>query len=786
MRRLPVVLAAVFVAMAAHTSWAEEPDGSFAAKADGSFAAKAKDPSVGDSWSSDNSRADVPSSSGAPVAVSEPSTSEPTMQHHVGPDSGSTSPTPTETGAVNPVGIAQSSTPADDAAKASDAAASDPSPTDSNTPDAAAAALDSTPSQADNDPGLDADQTPAVEKDVPKPALEPQHVTAPVVPSNPPFLIGEDVRDIVGRTRVAEETKPDLRAVSAFYAARRGEIAWTTAKGLTPHALALVAELKNAADWGLDPSRFELPSEAIISKSGKGEDLQRPELADAEMKISLAALTYARQARGGRIPEPAKQLASYLDRMPNIKEPSLVLEDLAGSTEPDAYLRSLHPHHPQFEKLRQRYVELKDKADAARNIVRIPGGGKIKPGEKDPVIALLRERLNVPPAPGTDVEIYDTALVDAVKAIQNEKGLRADGILGKSTRAALNDIEVPNPERLLANMEQWRWMPENLGDTYIQVNIPEFMFRIVKGGKVIHEERVVTGQTDKQTPVFSDVLETVIFHPRWNVPESIKVLELYPNLARGGGSFQRQGLKLMRNGREISPSSVDWSQADIRNFDVYQPSGPGNVLGEIKFIFPNKHGVYMHDTGAKSLFNEPSRPFSHGCMRVRNPRKFAEVVLSLDKDWDRRQIDGILDSGSNEELPVPLEAKIPVHVTYFTAVIDDTGTERDFKDVYGHEQRIKLALQGRFDQIAVGPDHLAPVKFERAKYASSPEDDWNSFFSGPSNQPKKKFGTFSDLFGYSDGPPPSGKSMKPGKPGKQNKQAKTGANGDFFKNWLNN
>ncbi len=331
-----------------------------------------------------------------------------------------------------------------------------------------------------------------------------------------------------------------------------------------------------------------------------------------------------------------------------------------------------------------------------------------------------------------------------MKAFQEKKGLKADGIVGRTTRDALNDIEMPSPERLLANMEQWRWMPEDLGETYVWVNIPEFMVRVVKDNQVIFEERAITGEVSKQTPVFSDAMETIYFHPRWNVPESIKVLELYPSLARGGGGFQRQGLMLMRNGRFVDPYSVDWSRSDIRNFDVYQPSGPSNVLGLLKFVFPNKHGVYMHDTTAKSLFNEASRPFSHGCMRVRNPLQMAEVLLAADQGWDAARIENIIQS-EPDETAVTLQHKIPVHVTYFTSIIDADGKEQTFKDVYGHEQRIKQALAGEWSQIARGPDHLAPVKFQRAQYARSHED-WGSFFGGPGLPGQKRYSTSNNAF----------------------------------------
>ena len=206
-------------------------------------------------------------------------------------------------------------------------------------------------------------------------------------------------------------------------------------------------------------------------------------------------------------------------------------------------------------------------------------------------------------------------------------------------------------------------------------------------------------------------MELVTFHPRWNVPESIKVRELYPSLARGSGYFQKQGLKLMQNGHEVSPSSVDWGSADIRRFDIFQPPGGSNVLGVVKFSFPNKHSVYMHDTGTKNLFNETSRPFSHGCMRVRNPVKLAELVLGQDKGWDAGQVAQMVN-GPVIENPITLDHKIPVHVTYFTNWAADDGKVSSFRDVYGHEERIALALDGKWGQIKIPPDHLAPVKYD--------------------------------------------------------------------------
>ncbi|MET0432107.1 MAG: L,D-transpeptidase family protein, partial [Hyphomicrobium sp.] len=267
-------------------------------------------------------------------------------------------------------------------------------------------------------------------------------------------------------------------------------------------------------------------------------------------------------------------------------------------------------------------------------------------------------------------------------------------------------------------MEEWRWMPANLGDYYIIVNIPEFKFRVVSNGQVIHEERIVSGRPDAQSPIFSETMKTVVIQPRWNVPDSIKIKELLPGLRGGGNPLQRQGLVLEYNGRKVDPYNIDWSRTDIRNFNVYQPPGGGNALGVVKFLFPNKHAVYLHDTPSKSLFNEPVRAFSHGCMRVRNPVTLAELILNKDKGWDAAKVQDLIKNGP-EENEVGLDHPIPVHVTYFTAWVADDGQVQTFDDVYGHEKRINLALAGRWNQI---------VKADEKKVSPEdiPNDGWRN------------------------------------------------------------
>jgi len=565
---------------------------------------------------------------------------------------------------------------------------------------------------------------------------EDQHsVAAEAAPIPPP----QDSLGIALRNKLATDRKKgnevvrtDRAVLSEYYAARKYKPVWVDGDGLKPRAKTAIAEIKNAGDWGLKAGAFALP---------KLEETNAKALANAEITLSLAILKYARHARGGRIINPAGTLSSYLDRTPQLLRPKDVLVMIAASDQPDAYLRGLHPQHPQFEKLRKAYLALRE-AGPPKKLVKLPKGSTLRPRKKHRHVVLLRKRLGleVPQVDGKpgDERFYDEALKEAVIAFKKEKGIKpANGIVNRSVRDALNDVRAITPQQLLANMEQWRWMPDNLGSLYVWVNIPEFTLRIAKDGEIIHIERAITGLVDKQTPVFSEDIKMITFRPRWNVPNSIKVRELWPSLARGGRYFQRQGLRLSRNGRVIDPASVDWTQADIRHFHVYQPPGSGNALGNVKFAFPNKHLVYMHDTPTKSLFDKPIRTFSHGCMRIRNPQRMAEILLAEDKGWDAAQIDDLIRNGpGNNE--VEISRRIPVHVTYFTAWVDDAGETQTARDVYGHEKRIKLALAGKWKQIAKGPNHLAPVRIDpkvrariyQRRRPSSPGDYVQSVLSG--------------------------------------------------------
>jgi L,D-transpeptidase YcbB len=357
----------------------------------------------------------------------------------------------------------------------------------------------------------------------------------------------------------------------------------------------------------------------------------------AEAEIKLSfAVLKYARAARGGRLDPAA-VSRKFDQKPPVYDPGSLLLAVAEHADIAAYLRQLHPRHEQFSRLRQ---------------------------------ALLAARA-APPDAGT----------------------------------------VSTVRRLIVNLERWRWMPDDLGDFYVWDSVPEQMTRVVDRGEVTLSEKIVVGKPSTPTPIFSANMQFVIFHPSWGVPAGMKMQELGPQLRNtGGGWFSSyplasavlagHGLFVSRGGQPINPDAVDWSKVDIREFEFVQPPGPKNVLGIVKFRFPNKHDVYMHDTPERHLFGGAMRAFSHGCMRVQNPVRLAEVVLAHDKGWTASDVQGYVRRGGE----IALKQQIPVHVTYFTAVVDAAGKVQYFPDIYGLDERLASALEGARVSLATSPE----------------------------------------------------------------------------------
>lgn len=314
---------------------------------------------------------------------------------------------------------------------------------------------------------------------------------------------------------------------------------------------------------------------------------------------------------------------------------------------------------------------------------------------------------------------------------KHEQFQRLHQALLKARAEAEAGAKPRNLQKILINMERWRWMPQDLGSLYVWLNVPEYMVYIVKNGKTIHTEKIVVGKPVYATPVFSADLKSIVFNPEWTVPSTIIREDLLPRLRGGGGMFgsntsilKQHKLNVKYNGKKVDPSSIDWNRVNMAAISFTQDPGPTNVLGKVKFLYPNRHSVYMHDTIKRELLNREVRAEGHHCPRVSNPGKVAAVILAEDKGMPQSEIDKLLASGYNSA--VTINGRVPVHTTYFTATVDAEGKVRIFADIYGMDGATAAAIFGKeakAEAVADNADIPAPEvkpKPKPQKPASSP------------------------------------------------------------------
>jgi L,D-transpeptidase YcbB len=500
---------------------------------------------------------------------------------------------------------------------------------------------------------------------------------------------------LTNRAKELGAEKYEQIALSAFYANPRTPLLWVNDHGVTPRVAQLRKVFAQAEEWGLNPSDYSIAAEADQQKRNSGYAAEW--IANAELRTSLAAILYTRHAQTGRV-DPTSLDEEFLDLKPTRPDPLAVLKGIADSGDRLAsFMESFHPTHEQFRLLKQKLAEMRGRGGPAKNAVRLPGGPQLKPGISHPQVALLRQRLSVPASQdvmsdGPPEEYFDERLAAAVRDFQSTSGIPGRGVVNAATRDALNrGVSRADVSQILINMERWRWEPRDLGTRHVYVNIPEFLVRVIDRGHLIHEERIVTGSPQHRTPVFSDEMEFVVFNPYWNVPESILLKEVLPAARRNPEFFARNRMEVVWMGRRtVDPYMVDWEEVNPQKVTLRQTPGPGNALGVVKFLFPNRHSVYMHDTPTKHLFNQNSRAFSHGCMRVRNPLKFAEVLLG-EQGWGATKVKNAVDT--TEDFQVTLDRKVPVHIMYFTLWMDRSGGMREFGDVYDYDDKLKVAMR---------------------------------------------------------------------------------------------
>ncbi|MGD9540523.1 L,D-transpeptidase family protein [Methylocystis sp.] len=481
-----------------------------------------------------------------------------------------------------------------------------------------------------NDPGFAvADAAPAAA------LLDAELRAAPAQPTDPLGLAWSlqpaENRDLAsaldawaGESAVTPERRRLRAALAAAYATKSFAPFWIENGEWRASAKTALARLAHAADDALDLRAYATPDAESLAPSAAGE-----------LALSEAVAAYALQARGSRIdPERISKLVGAKTALP---DPTLAVADIAGAGETagDA-LQAYNPAHYGYQQLREKLIELRAQRAAA---------------------------------PASD------RLYAAAESVSQSDALPPAGKPKRRRAAALAKASTARVEaEIIANMERWRWLPRDLGDERVEVNIPDFELAVVRNGEVTHRTRVIVGKETTPTPIFSNALQYIIVNPYWNVPPSILNKELLPKANGDPAAIAASGFNVSYRGGKLV---------------VRQPPGERNALGRIKFMFPNDFSVYLHDTPSRHLFAASHRAFSHGCMRVDAPFALAEAVLGPGSGWSESRVRRLI--GGSERY-INLSKPLPIHIEYFTAYVDEGGRLVLRPDLYGYSARVRHAL----------------------------------------------------------------------------------------------
>lgn len=488
------------------------------------------------------------------------------------------------------------------------------------------------------------------------------------------------------RLAVAEAAAGDP-ALTAFYRERDYRALWTRPQEGERRA-ALLAALEAAPSHGL-PAGLYRAEELRAALAALASERDRGRL---EVRLSKVFLDYAEDVGTGLI-DPASADDGIVREV--LRRDRLATLRAFAAAEPVSYLRALPPQMPQYMQLRRARLDL-EQVIAAGGWGPAIAAGKLELGDSGAAVVALRDRLFRMGYLGrTATRVYDGEIMKAVQRFQKDNGLTPDGVAGAGTIAELNRSPRDRLKSVLVALERLRWMNGiELGERHIWVNLPDFTAKVIDDGKVTFETVTVVGmnQHDRRSPEFSDMMEHMVINPTWNVPRSITVKEYLPMLQKDPNAVRH--LKIVdRRGRVVDRSQTDFTQFTASNFpfSISQPPSDDNALGLVKFMFPNRWNIYLHDTPAKSLFGREVRAFSHGCIRLERPFDLAYVLLARQTDDPRGTFQRYLATG--RETVVPLEEPVPVHLVYFTAWPDARGHVEYRRDVYGRDARIFAALE---------------------------------------------------------------------------------------------
>ncbi len=471
--------------------------------------------------------------------------------------------------------------------------------------------------------------------------------------------------------------------LARIYESRGHAPVWLEGGELAGQLPDLVAAIESSAAHGFTPERYHLQALQSVESSAD----------EAEWVLDLLASdAFLAQAshRGNGVVPPQTINAEWFVESTELNAADLFRGLLADPAPIESALDAVLPQATEYWALVQERSRIA--AQEVTESIQIPTGETLRPGSRGERVRLLQERLL---GPGDHDGIYGPLLEKSVSEFQQASSIEADGVVGRNTLTLLNATQFDWLDRIDANLERWRWLPRETPDTYVRVNIAAFTLRAIRSGHDDLNMDVIVGRPYRQSPVFNNLIRYMVVNPFWNVPTRIAVQDKLPLLQSDPAQLVQQGYEFRANGEtEYQPvDQMDWSTVTRANFryQLRQRPGPENALGRMKFMLPNSHAVYLHDTPARELFSHTERLFSSGCIRLQDPEAFARWLLELNAAPELANLGGWLESA--ETNTVYFRQPVPVYIVYFTAFTDESGEVVFRRDIYDRDQAIISAMQ---------------------------------------------------------------------------------------------
>jgi murein L,D-transpeptidase YcbB/YkuD len=487
-----------------------------------------------------------------------------------------------------------------------------------------------------------------------------------------------------------------------FYQKRGDAPAWIENRKPRPQMDELIQVLQRTDREGLDPALYNASIlSARRAEAGRGflsmKGFDEREAANLDVWLTYLYLQYASDLSSG-VANLSHADSNWQIRDKKV-DPLALLTQALDQGQVARSLDDLTPKHPQYTRLRDAFARYRE-IEKNGGWPPVPSNLRLKPGQQNEAVPLLARRLAVTgDYTGTVTEndkTYGPELQEALKRFQRRHGLEPDGAVSAATIAQLNVPVAKRVQQIALNLERWRWLPADLGDRHVLVNIPEYRLEVWDHGQVPVSMRVVVGKTGTPTPIFNDDMTHVIFAPYWNVPTDIARNETMPHMLRDPAFMQRMNMEVLdKSGSAVDPASID--MANVSQYRFRQRPGSSNALGGVKFMFPNQFNVYLHDTPTESLFERASRSFSHGCVRLEQPEALAKYVLADQPEWTPERINEAMHGA--QEKTVKLTRPLPVYLGYWTARISADGILQFRDDLYGIDGRQLTLLGAALDKL---------------------------------------------------------------------------------------